>query len=294
MGSTLHAALATGAVLMFAAGAAVADDGSIEGEPQAPVIAYSLFNPAPTSALHPLVTDRPAKIDGPGTVDPGHLQIEADIFNATFQRLDGVTEDVLLLANATLKAGLTDTTDAEATFAPTETVFTRKGGARRTETGPSDLFLRVKWNFFAAANGSVSVAASPYVKVPTAPEGLGDGAVEGGLIVPVQVALPGDFALGFVIEADDLKDQESLGRHLNTVGIVNLSRPLTKEFSGAVELWLDNDHDPKAPLRQRSLDLGLAFTPAAMPAVQFDGGVNLGLTRETPGAQVYLGVSHRF
>ena len=44
--------------------------------------------------------------------------------------------------------------------------------------------------------------------------------------------------------------------------------------------------------KQYSLDGAVAYVPFSN--IQFDAGVNIGLNRFTPGAQLYAGVSRRF
>ena len=50
--------------------------------------------------------------------------------------------------------------------------------------------------------------------------------------------------------------------------------------------------DPSGHRRQRSLDLGAAWLLTRN--LQLDGGVNLGLDRQTPDVQGYAGISQRF
>jgi hypothetical protein len=257
---------------------------------------YTLFNPTPDSALRPLCTDRPTKSNGPCTVDPGHLQIEADVFDAQVQHSDGIRIETYFMADPTMKLGLTKSLDAEVNIAAIESVAIRTPGGltNRTATGVGDLYTRLKWNFFGVDGGLVSIALSPYVKLPTARLGVGNGATEEGLLVPVQFNLPNGWTLGFNGEVDALKNQNNSGRHANYLGIVNLSHPLTKTLTGTVELWTDLDNDPARNVRQNSFDVALGWVPKATPNVQFDGGLNFGLNEATPHIQVYAGVSRRF
>ena len=70
--------------------------------------------------------------------------------------------------------------------------------------------------------------------------------------------------------------------------------PATKTISLSAELWCDANFDPSGTVTQGSFDLGAAWIPAKAPDFQFDGGVNLGLNKATPGVQAYVGISHRF
>lgn len=249
-----------------------------------------------SGTLRPLCTDRPTKSTSPCTVDAGHFQLESDLFNLTVDRGGGQTTTTWLATNPTLKYGLTDRLDVEVNMAPyvLAVVRDRSSGARTHADGVGDLFLRVKWAPIGAGGGAVSFALSPYVKLPTAPAGIGNGAVEGGLIAPININLPASFSLVIDPECDVVKNGGDSGRHINTSGLLSLSRGLSKTLTASVEVWTDTDFDPAGSRTQVSGDLGLAFIPPKAPNWQFDGGVNFGLNRETPAAQAYLGVSRRF
>lgn len=249
-----------------------------------------------SGTLRPLCTDRPTKSTSPCTVDAGHFQLESDLFNLTVDRGGGQTTTTWLATNPTLKYGLTDRLDVEVNMAPyvLAVVRDRSSGARTHADGVGDLFLRAKWAPLGAGGGAVSFALSPYVKLPTAPAGIGNGAVEGGLIAPININLPASFSLVIDPECDVVKNGEDSGRHINTSGLLSLSRGLSKTLTASVEVWTDTDFDPAGSRTQVSGDLGLAFIPPKAPNWQFDGGVNFGLNRETPAAQAYLGVSRRF
>jgi hypothetical protein len=245
--------------------------------------------------LRDLCTDRPTKSTGPCTVDPGHFQIESDLFNAVFDRTGGIDTNTYLFTNPTLKYGVTRSLDVEINLAPVVEVTTkdRSTGARTDATGVGDLYLRAKLNLLGDDGGAVAFALSPYVKIPTARSGLGNGAVETGLIAPISVNLPAKFALSLDPEVDLLKDQTGGGHHANVVNLIGLSHP-AGPLTLAAEAWSDVNFDPAGTVTQYSADFGVSWIPAKQPNLQFDGGVNVGLNRVTPGVQAYVGVSHRF
>src|SRR5580704_8295204 len=145
---------------------------------------YTVFNPVPDDQLRSLCTDRPTKSTSPCTVDAGHWQVESDLYNYTEQSSDGVTTITQLFTNPTLKLGLTNSLDFEVNIVPYEEMTTHDAATRTTTTatGVGDLFLKAKWNLVGDDGGNFAFALEPYVKVPTASAGLGDGAYEGGVI----------------------------------------------------------------------------------------------------------------
>lgn len=252
----------------------------------------SAGGPAAEAPSDPICTDRPTKSDVPCVVPQGVVQIEADLVNASFQRLDGTTVDTVLAPNPTLKYGLSKDLDVEASIAPFEEVRTRTAGETRTLEGVGDLYLRLKYAVFSSAGGAFQLSLVPYVKAPTARAGLGDGAVEAGVVAPMSLKLTSVLTLTLSPEVDALKDGADDGRHANTSQTVNLSLALPRDVTLYGELWADWDFDPAGTGRQTSFDL--AATKLLGPSLQLDAGLNLGLDRQTPGAQAYLGVSKKW
>ena len=282
------------ALSLLAPGLAMADDAPATPAPDKS--GYTLFNPTPDSAERGFCTDRPTKSTGPCTVDAGHFQIETDVFNATVDRSFGLDTETYLFTDPNLKLGVTNTSDVELSMVPFEQVDVRdrKSGAKIRMEGVGDLYGRVKINLLGDDGGAVAVALVPYVKAPTASGGLGNGAVEEGLIVPVQINLPANWSLTIDPEADVLKNAVGNGRHANYSGLLSLSLPASKTLTLSVEAWSDVDFDPQGTIRQYSFDLGAAWIPQSQPNFQLDGGVNIGLNKVTPAVQAYFGVSRRF
>ena len=246
--------------------------------------------------LRLLCTDCPTKSTSPCTVDAGHFQLETDLFNLIVDHTGGGDVKTYLFTNPTLKYGLTGTLDAEINMVPLAVITARdrQTGATSRTSGVGDLFLKLKWNLLGNAGGSVGFGLSPYVKLPTASGGVGNGAVETGLIAPANINLPRHWSVTLDPEIDLLKNAGDGGRHVNLAGLISVSRGVSKTLTLSAELWADRNVDPQGAQTQVSADLGAAYIPAKAPNLQFDGGVNFGLNRNTPGTQVYVGVSRRF
>ena len=236
-------------------------------------------------------TDRPTKSNVPYTVDAGHFQYETDLVNYTHQVSGSTHIDTLLVPNPTFKVGLTNNVDLEVNV-PFAGVHTFGSGPATTLWGIGDTFVRSKINLWGNDGGNTAGAVIPYVKAPSAPIGIGNGAVEGGLIGPLAVTLPNNFTLLLVPEVDVLKNVADNGRHGNYVFDINLSREVIKNVTAYVELWSDYNADPTFGVTLMSFDTALAWV--VVPNVQLDVGANFGLTNATPAIQVYTGLSQRF
>jgi hypothetical protein len=247
---------------------------------------------ADSATLTPICTDRPSKSNYACTVDAGHFQYESDLVNASSLRQDDETTTTWLILNPTLKYGLTDKLDVEANMTALEILRTQDTtGARATLMGVSDLYLRVKFEFLNLPK-VVQAAIIPYLEAPTGRAGIGDGAVEGGWLLPINYEPNALLTLTLMPEADVYTNSMGTGQHLNTSGVFTLAFNLPRSLTLYTELWADWNLDPARTIRQRSADLALAF--GVTDYLQVDGGLNRGLNEATPRVQGYLGLSQKF
>jgi len=244
-------------------------------------------------ALRPLCPDRPGKGTSACTLDAGHFQLEIDAFDGSFQRTDGVTSDTYVAASPTLKYGVGDRVDVEATVTPYISRRTRDALSDTTLSGFGDLYLRGKWNFLGDG-GDFAAVLEPFVKIATARRGLGDGAMEEGLVLPLSYDLGDDWSLASTPEMDILLNASGSGRHAAVADVIGLGRALENGLTLGAELWTSQDFDPSGAASQYSFDLDAAWQPRGDADLQLDIGVNLGLNRNTPGSQLYFGISRRF
>jgi hypothetical protein len=218
------------------------------------------------------------------------------VFNATLDRSGGLNTNTFLFTNPTLKVGVTNTADLEVNVTPYEQINVRDRltGVETHAQGVGDLYIRGKLNLIGDDGGDFALTLDPFVKAPTAAHGLGDGAVEEGLVIPMSFNLPQNWALTIDPEIDSFKNAADNGRHLNLSGLINFSHPVNKSVTLSVELWSDMNIDPQRTVRQYSFDLAAAWIVPRQPNLQLDCGVNFGLNSVTPAAQLYTGLSQRF
>ncbi len=236
----------------------------------------------------PICADRPNKAVSPCTVEAGHWQVEVDAADFTQDKTAGVTSEMGIWGSPNIKYGVNSRLDLELNVVPFQTL--RTSGSPMA-SGFGDLTARAK---YALVTGDTAVTLMPVLKIPTASKSIGNGAVEGGLVVPVGFTLPAGLALALNPEIDAFHDGVGNGTHAAYALSGVLSRNFGPEFIGAVELWAANNDDPAGRLNQASFDLGVAWIPLKDQNLQLDAGANLGLTRDTPDVNVYVGISRRF
>lgn len=255
------------------------------------IAALLLAMASPTLAddLKPICPDRPGKGTSPCTVDTGHAQVEAGLFDESTQRRAGTTTDAGSAGSLLAKFGVSDSLDLEAGMALYQFQRTNDGAGVTRQEGVGDLSLHAKWNPLEDG-GRLAFVLDPTLKLPTAGHGLGNGAVEGGLVAPISYDLGGGWSLAATPEADLLRDGTGGGYHANLANVVGLSRAFGPLTLGA-EVWGDQNLDPAGAVAQYSADADAALLVGN--DTQLDCGVNLGLNRATPDVEFYFGVSRR-
>lgn len=252
---------------------------------------YTLFNPTPDADMRSFNTDRPPKANSPYTVDAGHFQYETDIAVFGYGNTDGLRTRDWTLLDPTLKLGLTNTIDAELQITPYESVVSKSAANTTSVSGIGDTFLRLKINVLGDDHGAVAVALLPYVKLPTAQSGLGNGRVEGGLILPVSLSAPGGFSVIVMPEGDYVKDAAGSGYHTAFDFLINVSHPLDPRWTVFTEVFTTQSFQARdKPI----YTLDEALTCALSANLQLDFGGNFTLNGVAPRAQFYTGLSQRF
>ena len=74
--------------------------------------------------------------------------------------------------------------------------------------------------------------------------------------------------------------------------VVGIGRSFDDGVTLGTELWTSQNTDPMGATSAYSFDISAAWQPNS--ELQVDGGVNFGLNRNTPGVQIYTGISRRF
>lgn len=249
---------------------------------------------ADDDSLRPLCPDRPGKGTSPCTVDATYWQVEVDAFDATLEHHAGATQDNYVVLAPLIKYGVTDSLDVEAGLAPFNWSYSKSGASSRTESGFGDLFLRTKWNFLGAAAGPLTSIIEPFLKVPTASHDFGDGAVEGGILVPLAYDLGNNWSLASTPEVDFLKNALGGGRHANLVNVIAVGKGFDDGITLGAEIWADQNEDSKNNATQSSFDVDIAWQPKSDGNLQIDGGIDFGLNSRTPGLEIYTGITRRF
>lgn len=160
--------------------------------------------------------------EGPGTIGPGRVLLETDLWARSQDRHDGERIVDTYWGATVVSTGLRVDLDLQVGLQPhVESELEGPDGTSRT-SGIGDLFLGAKWSFLRDEAHGLTFAAMPYLKLPTAAEGLGNDHLEGGLVLPFEKVLTGSWTLGGSASLDLVRNESDDGYASSGSGTVFL------------------------------------------------------------------------
>jgi hypothetical protein len=238
----------------------------------------------------PICTDRPTKANAVCTVPVGKWQLESSAASWSRTEAGGVETKSTTLGSSVMKYGVSDRSEIQVGLTPYVRVETEVAGVKSRHSGVGDLTVRYRHRL-TADGAPIQVAAIPFVKLPTADGGIGNGRVEGGIAVPVSIA-SGPVTVVLGPELDLLADADGGGHHPALVNLVNVAGPIAPGLTLVGEIWTMTNFDPADSVTQASADAALAWLVNNW--VQLDVGANFGLNRNTADVEIYAGAGVRF
>jgi hypothetical protein len=256
--------------------------------PAADKSAFNLFNPTPRELMREFNTDRPDTTESPYTVDAGHFQLEMSFIDFTRDDEHGSRTDQFAFAPANLKLGVLNNLDLQLLLEPFVRVEADDGD---DASGFGVTQLRAKLNLWGNDGGDTAMALMPFVQLPTASDdALGSDHVEGGLIVPLAISLPGDWSLGLMAEFDVVRDATDDGYGIEFVHTATLGHPIVAGLAGYVEYV---GVAPCETGRTYLATVAGGLTYALGEDLQLDVGVNVGVSDRAEDLNVFTGISWR-
>lgn len=253
-------------------------------------VAYSLFDAVPPAQMRELSTDRPDTTESPYTVDAGHYQMEWEAISFGTDRESGVRTNVLT-SSLNLKAGLSDNVDIQFVIEPHTQVTTKTAADDARDSGMNDTEIRLKINMWGNDAGATAFALMPFVRLATHDDAFGeDGKTEGGLILPLAFALPGGWASAVMLEVDAVRNADNDGYIAEFLQSITFAHAIHGDLGGFFEV-VHSARNESGAAAETYFDAGLTYAVGAN--LQFDGGINLGLSEAAQDSRVFLGFSYR-
>ncbi len=254
---------------------------------------YNLFNPTPVKYMRELSPDRPDETESPFTVDAGHYQWEMDFANFTYDKTGGTTAKTWEAGDFNLRIGLLNQLELSLIFDNYLHVQTddRRAGTSTTQSGVGDFTARLKINLWGDDGGQTAFGLLPYVTFPTGTDGLGNNAVEGGIIFPLAVSLPHDFDLSLETAASYMKNDDGGGYHEEFIASASLDHQIVGKLSGFVEFFSNFTTESHAGW-VGTVDTGLEYL--VTKNIQLDCDCYFGVTPAAAQYNPFCGITVRF
>ena len=148
----------------------------------------------------------------------------------------GVQTNQLLFTNPTFKYGVSDSSDIQLNWVPFTQVWTRDAsGNVASVSGVGDAIVRFKQRL-SSIKDDFQLAILPFLRLPTASTGIGNGKIEGGVAVPINYSVPGGWTVTLGPQLDVPADFDGRGRHLGVTGLVNVAKQFG-QFTLYNEIW---------------------------------------------------------
>jgi len=289
--------LAAGGAWLIANSTIASAETGTNSVPEADKSHYTLFNPVPSALLREMNTDRPDVTESPYTVDAGHYQIEMDLVNFTYDHntADGAdtTTHAWSIAPMNLKVGLCNQADLQLVLGTFNYISTDNAGpgSHTIQRGFGDIITRLKINFWGNDGGTTAFGVMPFAKFPTSQDQIGNNSVEGGIIFPLAIKLPGGWDMGTMAEFDFNRNGTDSNYHTEIVNSVTFDHDIVGKLAGYIEFVSIASTEANADWTGLA-DGGVTY--AVTENIQLDAGCNFGVTASAPNYQPFVGLSVRF
>jgi len=239
-------------------------------------------------------TARPSKSDNSYTIDSGRIQIETSLYSFDKTKTtDSRTTNQSFLNSTALRIGITQSSEFEIITTP---IIWRKqkdlqSGSTQSSNGFVDTTLRLKYNFIGNDSGNFSIAAIPFFKIPTNSNNLANNYNEGGISIPMELALKNGYSLTYNPQTLILKRSDTLNYKPVFVNIFVIGKSFNNNLSGYIEYYHSQIPENSKHFQQ-TLDFGVVY--ALTKNITIDGAMNFGLSNDSSDLEMMFGGAYRF
>ena len=215
-----------------------------------------------------------------------------DFANFTCDKSGGTTTKAWDMGDFNFKAGLLNNVDIQFVYDNYQNVHTEgSSGKSTTQSGFGDSTTRLKVNWWGDDGGRTAFALLPYVKFPTSTDGLGNNAVEGGMIFPLAVSLPHDFDLSMEAGVGFFQDENDNRYHEEFIASASVDHQIIGKLSGFLEFFSNFTTESHRGW-VGTVDTGLEYL--VTKNIQFDCDCYFGVTPAAADYNPFCGITVRF
>lgn len=247
---------------------------------------------AEAEELRDFCPDRPGLGTPACIIDRGHVAAELGLMAWTLNREPGSRTDAFLVGDLLVRYGITDSLETQIGWTAFGDVRARSGDIVEHNSATGDVLVAIRQSVRNPDGSGLAIALMPQMTLPTGGSIIGAGDWSAGLLLLTSSELPDGFQLGFTATVEASVDSDGDGRHLSYGGIVGLDLPVGESVGSTIEFSARRDRDPIGAVSELLGGISASWSPADL--VQVDAGANIGLNRNSPDLQLYLGVARGF
>lgn len=240
-------------------------------------------------ALGTTVSASAQATETPTVVPRGERVFEADLVALSRDRAGGVRTRTLVAGSFLLSTGVAHGWDLQFGADAFVREAVRENGTTATARGLGDAVVRAKWNCCGDEHEGLAFALLPFVKLPTAGRAVGNGKVEGGLIVPLGMPL-GDGHVHVAAGWERLA-VDGAGRAHGWSLAAAVSHPLTERLDGYIETLAS---EVAGGGERSAVEGGIGLVWSATDRLALDLAVYAGVTRAAPDRGAVLRCVYSF
>lgn len=238
--------------------------------------------------------ERPG-LDTPAcTVEPGRVSVETSFADWTVDRQGPSRTDTLLVADTSVRIGVSDRLEARLGWTPFGHVRERDRTAGTVDRADrvGDVTLGFKANLSHPDGEGTALALLPYVSLPVGRTPVGAGDWGAGLLAPMSFDLGADLRLDATPEIDAAVDDDGRGRHLAYGAAAGVEWSVSDAITLVGEAQLIRDREPGDHHDEALGSVAVAWR--LRPDLQVDAQAVAGLNRDSPDLQLVTGFAVLF
>ena len=245
-------------------------------------------------AADPDVCAAPAGIGLHSCVFPeGQVVVETTLVDWEHDTGGPLTTTSVLGANTLVHVGLTHRLEVQIGWAPfdRERILDHRNDFAAQDTGLGDVVVGGKAELLAD-DAIVGLALQGNLSIPVGNLRFGGKSPGGTVALAIAYDITDRVSVALTPQADYLPDRVDGGRHLLFGATAGVDVVVAAEWTATGEYRLARDLDPAFHRTEHIVGLAVAFTPSKR--WQVNGGLQLGVTPNSPRAEVTFGIAHHF
>ena len=233
---------------------------------------------------------RPGQTTPPCVIKTGSAMVETGLATWEHAKTERERDNQLTLSAIALRYGIAPSVELQVGWAGlvVSSHFDYATLNQSRDTNPGDLTVGALYSL-SGRGGPLAVQA--FITLPTGKGAATDGEWSGGVRLPGAIPIDNTWQLGLTPEYNLTVNSSGYGRHSAFGGAAGISRSISRRLSAGIDISVLEDRDPEGSSTSSMASASIAWQTS--PNSQLDFGVGLGLTTNSPRAQIYIGFAKR-